>query len=330
MLLPPINFRRAFRDIKNGYSEIEVSGSLFYLKHISFEDQVDLDEIYSRFYEDAKSQGVPTEEESLKQLIEEGQWSAKQDRAIKAEISFIAELTKQKKALYLKTEIDRVNKDIDAAQKRLNEIKNARSILLSGTAESYADERVNDFYILNCLYKDKLLTIPAYTKEEYDAIDTKTLFAIIEKYNDVYRQINDLSIQKIVLQDFFFIYSPFAENSHEFFGLPVCQLSCNQLKLLIYSRYFKNAFQQNPAMPDDVKSDPEKIIDYISANENVKKIRDKNPEKEGSVESYVGATKQDLEYIGVIKKDQKTLSLSEAAKKKGGTLSMADMMELIN
>ena len=42
----------------------------------------------------------------------------------------------------------------------------------------------------------------------------------------------------------------------------------------------------------------------------------------------MGASEEDLEYIGVKSKEEKTLSLSEEAKKKGGSLSMDDMMKL--
>ena len=38
-------YKKAFRDIKNGFSEIKVLEDLFYLKHLSLEDQVDIDQI---------------------------------------------------------------------------------------------------------------------------------------------------------------------------------------------------------------------------------------------------------------------------------------------
>jgi hypothetical protein len=69
-------------------------------------------------------------------------------------------------------------------------------------------------------------------------------------------------------------------------------------------------------------------MDYVNANENVKKVREKNSNKENSAESIVGATREDLEYLNIAKPGQKTLSLAEEAKKKGGSLSMDDMMKL--
>ena len=81
-------------------------------------------------------------------------------------------------------------------------------------------------------------------------------------------------------------------------------------------------------MPEHIKKDPERIIDYVNANENAKKIMDQKGEKEGTAQTIVGATEEDMEYIGFKGQGERTNSLSEAAKKKGGSLSMEDMMKL--
>ena len=321
-------YKKAFRDIKNGFSEIKVLENLFYLKHLSLEDQVDIDQIYDYYFEEAKSRGVPTNEETLNRLIEEKQWSKRQESLIKQEEDFIDNLNKQKKVLYLKSEIQRINADIESAQKRLYDLKNTKAAFFNRTAESYAEERVNDFYILKCLYKDKKLTQAAFEENQFDNIDSETLTCIIKQYSEVYKNINDNTIQYLVLQDFFNLYMPFAENPTEFFGKSVCELTYNQIKLLIYARFFKNVFQQNDKMPQDIKNDPDKIIDYVNANENAKKVIEDKNNKENQASSIVGATSEDLEYVGLKSKGQKTLSLADEAKKKGGSLSMEDMMKI--
>jgi hypothetical protein len=322
------SLRRAFRDIKRGFSKIHILGNSFYLKHISFDDQIDIDDVYDKYFEEAQERGVPTHEETLERLKEEGEWSDKQEGRIKQQEDFVQQLRNNKKVQYLKKEIQRLNKDIADGIKKLNEMKNERAALFSRTAESYAEERVNDFYILKCLYKDSTLKDLAYSEEEFDDIDSEDLFQIIKEYNKVYSNINDESIQFIVLQDFYNLFMPFAEHAHEFYGKPVCDLSYNQLKLLIYSRYFKNIFSNNDKMPDHIKKDPEKIIDYVNANENARKLVDKKGEKENAAQTLVGATEEDMEYIGFKAKGEKTTSLAEEAKKKGGSLSMEDMMKL--
>ena len=45
--------------------------NLFYLKHLSLEDQVDIDQIYDVYFEQAKKRGVPTNDETLKRLFDE-------------------------------------------------------------------------------------------------------------------------------------------------------------------------------------------------------------------------------------------------------------------
>ena len=199
-------YKKAFRDIKNGFSEIKVLENLFYLKHLSLEDQVDIDQIYDVYFEQAKKRGVPTNDETLKRLVDEKQWSNKQEFLIKQEEDLIENFNKQKKTLYLKSEIMRVNVDIESAQKRLNDLKNTRAAFFQRTAESYAEERVNDYYILKCLYKDKSLTKEAFQDSEFDDIDSETLHTIIKQYSEVYKNINDNTIQYLVLQDFFNLY----------------------------------------------------------------------------------------------------------------------------
>lgn len=321
-------YKRIFKEIKNGFSEIKILGNFFYLKHISFDDQVDLELIYDKYFEEAKSKGVPEHSDVLKQLVEEKQWTQTQENQIIQYQQIIQGFYTQKKNTFLKSEIERLNKEIESNTKTLNDLKNARASLFARTAESYAEDRVNDYFIIKCIYKDKKFNEPLYEEKDFDDIDSETLFEIIKQYNNAYKEITDSAIQKIVLQEFFNLYMPFCESPLEFFNKSVCDLSYNQLRLLIYARFFKNIFQQNENMPIEIRQDPDKIMDYINANENAKKLRDKNASKENRAESLVGATKEDLEYLNITKPGQKTLSLSDEAKKKGGSLSMDDMLKI--
>ena len=108
--------------------------------------------MYEKYFKEAQDRGVPTHEETLERLKEEGEWSDKQEGRIKQQEDFVQQLRNNKKVQYLKKEIQRLNKDIADGIKKLNEMKNERAALFSRTAESYAEERVNDFYILKCSY----------------------------------------------------------------------------------------------------------------------------------------------------------------------------------
>ena len=89
-------FRKIFRDISRGYSEIKFRGSPVFIKHLTNHDQVDLDDVYSKFYDHALSRGLPTEEEKLEQLIEDELWSkGKEEVLLVKKITF--DLWKQQK-----------------------------------------------------------------------------------------------------------------------------------------------------------------------------------------------------------------------------------------
>ena len=63
--------------------------------------------------------------------------------------------------------------------------------------------------------------------------------------------LDDTNIQKITLQDFYQPYIPFCENVNNMFPKPLFELSINQVKLVIYSRMFKNIFENYPKIPDE-------------------------------------------------------------------------------
>ena len=77
-----INYRYLFKDIVSGFSEVEIEGELFFIKHLSALDQVELEVLEEKFYEAAKTKGLPTQEESLKRLEEEEMWLPKDETKI--------------------------------------------------------------------------------------------------------------------------------------------------------------------------------------------------------------------------------------------------------
>ena len=60
-----VNFRYLFKDIVQGFSEVEVNGATLYVKHLSSLDQVDLEVLEETFRNKAQKRELPTEEEAL-------------------------------------------------------------------------------------------------------------------------------------------------------------------------------------------------------------------------------------------------------------------------
>jgi len=321
-----LDYKKSFRDICQGYTIINCSFGKLYFKHINISDQVLIDESREEYIKEAKNRGIPTTEEALINLKEEGYWTDAEEKIIKQEELFLQKVAEQKKNTYLKSQIDALNKQINESLIKVNELKNKRNSYLGNTCEHYAEQRVTEEFLKFTIYKDKNLDTLFYLEEEFDCINSDDLVELIKIYNSILNNFSDSKIQKLVLEDFFNYYMPYCEDPIHFYGKPIVNLTYNQLRLILYARYFKNIISNNDKIPDQYKKDPDKLIDYVNANE---KAKEKMQQKDNQTTSIVGATKEDYKYINMDKGNTKNVSLAEEAKKKGGSLDMKDLMKLM-
>lgn len=320
------SFKSVFSEICQGFSVLNHPIGTFYIKHLNYSDQAELEDLRDLFFNQAKKRGLPTIEDSLNNLEEEGLWTKHKEESLKQEESFVAKLISNKKNIYLKSQLDKINSQIEEASKKINYLKNERNSLLGNTCENHADQKVTEEFLKLSLFKDESLKELFFCDETFDDLDASEISDLVIKYNNLTSSFSDSFLQKLVLEDFFSYYMPFSEDPIHFFGIPVVKMTYNQLRLLIYARYFKNLLQSSEKIPEEYRKDPEKLIDYVNANEKAKNRTDSD---DGTASSIVGATKEDYEYLNMNKKDSKTVDLSEEAKKKGGTLNMQDLMKMM-
>ena len=319
-----VNFRYLFKDIVQGFSQVEVTGTTFYVKHLSSLDQVDLEELEEAFRDKAQKRELPTEEEMLARLREDEMWTEKDDSDISQQKLHVEALENTGKQLYLKSDIEKNLSEKQEAQKKLAELMYVKDDLVGQTCEKYAKSRVSDHYVLKSFYNDSELEQPCYSEEEMDELGKEELLSIIQAYNNRLFSFTDENIQKVILQDFYSAYFPFSDNVMNFYNKPLFDLSLNQVKLIVFTRMFKNIFESYPKIPETIKRDPEKIISYVNAQDKAKDVVS-NLDKEGA-STIVGATPEDYEYLGY-KQTPKGASLSEQLKKKGGRMNMQDLMD---
>lgn len=317
-----------FRDVCVGSSFVKSSLGDCYLKHFNVFDQSSIDKKHAEYLKEAQERGLPTIKEALSSLYEEGFWSEKDEALISQEELFLQKISNQKKTTYLKSQIDSFNVQIEQCLKRLNALRNKRNSLLGNTCENFADQRITEEFIKICLFKDEECRNRMFSDEEFDDIEVEKLYELVKFFNNLTKDFCDLNLQKLVLQDFFSYYMPHCEDPYRFFGKPATLLSVNQLKLLLFAQYFKNVLSYSEDIPDEYRRDPEKIIDFVNANKKAKDFISKS-EKEGSAQSIVGATSEDYKYLNMNKGNVKSLSLAEEARKKGGSLDMKDLMQLM-
>ena len=325
----PSLLRKIFRDITYGYSQDSYSNKRVYIKHLTTHDQVELEEVKEKYLQEAINRGIPTEEENLNLLIENEDWDKDDDEFIFEKEKYLNSLIANKKHIGLKSQIDEQNKIIENVSKELEEKKIQKLELLGQTAEKYARERVNDFYILEAFYLDKEMTEKVFTEEEYDNITRDELVRVVNLHNKWHNTLSEENIQKLILEDFFFAYMPFCEDSTQFYGKPVCSLTQHQIKLIVYSRVFKSIFEKHNKIPEHIKKDPGALLDFANSSDKNQEDLSKHEDKRGATTVF-GAKEKDYEYMGVDKEDQrKGVSLYDAAKNKGGSLDMNDLIDIM-
>lgn len=323
-------YRRIFRDIVKGWSAATVNGQKYYIKHLSAIDQVDIDDIKDRYYDEATRRGIPTREDLLEILKKDGTWTNEDEDEIKRQENFIGQLQTNKTQLVLKSQIDLQNETIKETRAKIDKLLTRKNELIGINAEEYSEKRANDHYIIKSYYEDRELKSPLFPEEkDYNELYADEVASFIGVYNEVFKLFEELKIQEMILQDFYYIYFPFSDDTVGFFGTPVVRLTYNQLKLIVYTKIFKNIFENNRHIPASIKRDPQALLDYGSVSDEAKdKLKEKfGEDKDGS--TLFNATEEDFEYAGLEKPSDKAgLSLHKAAEKKGGSLSMEDLMEL--
>ena len=262
--MDPKEYRGLFKEIVDGFSAYYVGEKKRFIKHQSTSDLVDFDQVYQMHFDRAIARGLPTEEEIFSDLEKEGVWSKSDDAEIETQKFYLQSLVKNKKNIYLKSALQRVNEQIKEAEEKLNELTSQKENLISNSSERYATNRANDFYMFNSFYKTQDLDEPLYTQEEFENISTKEVTTLVRIYNSFHTKFSEKKIQHLAIQDFYKIYYSFSESTMDFFGIPVVKLNNFQLNLLIYTRIFKNIFEMNDDIPDKIKKDPEALLDYAN------------------------------------------------------------------
>jgi aryl carrier-like protein len=113
------------------------------------------------------------------------------------------------------------------------------------------------------------------------------------------------------------------------YGKSIVYLTFYQIEIFGYAKYFKNQLSYAKHKPaDEYFEDPDKLIEWLESSKNVEELLEKtsNSKADTVSTSIIGATKEDLKKAGL--DESNSISLTEEAKKRGGTLSMEDLMKL--
>lgn len=317
--------RKNLVEIINGSSTTFLKNQRVFIKHKGLNDLVDYELIYNHNIDYAKKRGLPTRKEVLEELNLAEIWTKEDEKKIQETERFLDSLRKNKSNVYLESALLKVDEQIRETESELSALNIRKNELVSNSAESYATNRANDFYIINSFYKDKEHKEVLFTEKEYEYLEKSKLKEVVELYSTFAKRFSEESIQHLVLQDFYRVYYALSDSCQDFFGKAALRLTNFQLNLFLYTRVFKNIFENVENIPDKIKNKPKELLDFANSAKVREEVKSKI-DKDGSGGTIVGATKEDMDALGVSSSGGDTLR--DAAKKKGGKLNMSDLMKM--
>ena len=319
-----------FSEILRGYTLVENKDfGKIKIKHFNNFDSAELDIKNRYFYEKARDQGLPTREQKIEYLLKEDIWDEKKNKEILNLKTMIAGLKNSKSKVFLQAHIDDINRQLEENQLKLAHLEIQKEELIGFCAENYAQRRINEHYMQKAILKDNGEFL--LSKEDFEDLQQDELMGLISTYNKNTRKFESPNLKKISLSGFFTnLFYLCENNAYTFFGKPLVELTFYQVELFGYARYYKSLMESSETkVPDEVRQDPEKIVEWFESSKSAREVMDKSQTagKEGSATSLVGATKQDLKRLGLDNPNE-TISLAKKAAEKGGSLTMEDMMKI--
>ena len=319
-----------FSEVLKGFTLVESKNyGKIQVKHFTNFDSAELDIKNKLFYDKAISQGLPSRNDRIEYLLKENIWTEEKNKEILQVKSMLSGLRNSKSKVFLQAHIDNINTQIGENQKKLADLEFEKEELIGFCAENYASRRINEHYMYNAVLNDKGEKL--FGAEEFEELEENSLVELIGLYNRSTKKFDSNNLKKISLSPFFTnLFYLCENNAHVFFGKPLVNLTFYQIELFGYARYYKSLMDNSETqVPDDVKEDPEKMVEWFDSTKSARETfeKSKNAGQDGSATSLVGASKQDLKRLGLDNPNE-TINLAKKAAEKGGKLNMEDMMKL--
>lgn len=316
-------------DILKGHSICEFLGRKAYIKHLTILDSGEIDFKKEEFREKGLKSGLFSEKEKNDIIIKDKLWSKDKDNEIEELKVYIDNLKQSKRKLLKSQEIQELVDLIDININKLDILIKEKKELIGLTAEEYSNRRINEYYIFISMFEDENLKKHFFSALDFEDLDNEQLYALIEIYNNIMSKFNEKNLKKISLSSDYLNLFNLSEGSMNLYGKPSVNLTFYQIELMSYAKYFKDMLSNaKTPPPKESFADPDKLIEWIESGKNIEEILSKNKSKKNNDlvgSSIVGGSKEDIEKI---KTAPNTFSLDKEAEKKGGILTMQDLIKL--
>jgi len=320
--------RKLYKDIILGYSY--VASEKIYIKHPTELELGSIEDLYIQYFNEAKINGLPDENDKIKELCEAEIWSYEKEKVISFNKKQISNLNETLKKIFISSQVKSIKNQIANIEKELNSILIEKDELLGMTAEKYASKRSNEMIIYKSIFKDKDLEESFFSEESFEEIDARELGKYILIYNTVTNNFGTKYIKKIAALPFFLnLFFLTESNTYEFYGKPIIKLSTYQQELVSYGISHKNVLIKGVSPREEYYDNLDDLVAWYDLNKNIGSASDvKYKAKNVDGATYVGASKEEIKLINKFDEKDEIIDISKEADKKGGELSMQDIIKL--
>jgi hypothetical protein len=328
-------YGRIYSEICRGFSIEQIEKSNIYFKHPTIAEHFSNYSNYDIFIKDGKKRGLLKEEEKIKEAIDGGWWSSENESRINLLRKTVQNLFKTRDKLLYPSQKVEMEKQIKQNEAILLTYVKERNEIVGYTLEDYANSKLTEELLIFFTYKNSDFTERRFnTRDEYYNLTEDSVEKIKNSYNNYSRIFNPENIKRIAACGFFQNLVYLNDDAYSFWGKPTSNCTKYQIDVLLYGKMYRNVVKSyaegGKPIPEEILNDPDKFVEWNDNQSREPNIGNRNKKSKGDgknlITSYVGASQQDLNKMGVKVEKLKGKSLLQLAEEKGGTLEKSDYL----
>lgn len=327
-------YGRIYSEICRGFSKDLIEKSIVYFKHPTISEHFSVYGAYDIFIKDGRKKGLQLEQEKIEDAIKGGWWTSEKESKVNFLRKTVQNLFKTREKLLLPSQRFEIDNQIKQNEAILITYTKERREIVGYTLEDYANSKLTEELLIFFTYKNSEFTERLFSnRDEYYDLTEGHVEKIKTSFDQYSRVFNNDTIRRIAACGFFQNLVYLNEDANSFWGTPTVKCTKYQIDLLLYGKMYKNmirSYSENgKPIADQILSDPDTFVEWADSQSGGSSYRNRK-QKSGKnmVTSYVGATKEDLDHLGVSTSKIRGKSLLELAAEKGGQLDKNDYLSL--
>ena len=326
-------YGRIYSEICRGFSTDVIEKSTVYFKHPTIAEHFSTYANYDLFIREGRKKGLLLESEKVEEAIDGGWWSSDKESKINLLRKTVQNLFKTRDRLLYASQKVEIEKQIRQNEAILITYTKERREIVGYTLEDYASSKLTEELLIAFTYKNPDFTQKLFSdRHEYYNLTDDHVEKIKNAFDTFSRVFNHETIRKIAACGFFQNLVYLNEDAYSFWGNPTTKCTKYQIDVLLYGKMYKNMIksyaENSKPVPEEVLNDPDKFVEWTDnqSRDPATRARSKKS-RDGSsnlVSSAVGATKEDLDKMGVKVEKLKGKSLLQMAEESGGVLEKSE------